>query len=1598
MHNVQNKKEISILIGKHKEISLEKYILKLNHDKKKLLLSNRIDKFEMQQRNMFTRLKKEPEKNKSHWDWLMEEMKWMNNDFEVERKNKKKLAYNYAKQAKKTINSKHTDLLKNIKKQEQNMQKRYLNLSRAVKTYWQKIDKITNYNYNTQYNKEKIIQQQNRLISFIAKLEKISGKVAHSLSPGVNKKIAEQSTLSLVTGPNTIPSNENNSKENNISNTNSLNSSIINNNNINNNNLILNNKNNLNEINEINDEEEKEENNFTNTANVAEKLQPKGTLLKETNVTLTQPYLLNNKLREYQLIGLNWLVALNENKINGILADEMGLGKTIQTIALFAYLAINKANWGPHLIIVPTTIIVNWEIEFKKWCPSFKILSYFGSQKERKLKRYGWFRPNSFHVCITSYKLVIQDYSIFKRKRWEYIVLDEAQNIKNFKSKRWQMLLNFHARRKLLLTGTPLQNDIMEIWSYLHFLMPNLFYSNVEFREWFHTQFYNAIHNNAALNKQIISSLHSILRPFLLRRLKKDVEKQLPEKIEHVVYCELSRRQKYLYDEYINTDMTQNTLKKNDYFSIMNVLMQLRKVCNHPDLFDSRDYDSSMLCLFNINFIIPALVFDLFKYDPMRSVNYNNLKLFLLSNEKLNSYDYIELIKNFPFNPLFELYDEITKNNIQLFQPKYLIDENDILFKRNYSDNGLLSKSNTTGVKETVIKLMKQIKLNDKKIIKKNNKENSNNNINNMDIEEQKENESINDNNKEEKDNYYKYQINLPNKVFPTNIPMIQNSSLSNYNDMFNNIDTTILNNEEPCYLKTIFNNEINRKRNLQIELKKRLLHTYDINSRTNLLYRKPTYGNDTLNIMKLTFLFDTINSPLLKNHIVYGSKNRKKILGMNFTTCLNNGYKFCNNNKRIIKNDDFMKITELGESDPVIEEVEENPKPKIEIEELHGNNKLWKKLNMNNNSNFFDENDVIVEILKKELNEPTTDKDNWIEGKYNPNVKIIMPKNFNIKENNEDEEKNKSEDNNSNNNSDTKKDKKDKQDDNNLFKEPFPVNKKNQNKNNSNTNTNNNSTNNNNIINNQSVPKKYIPHIKVLSDEKSTKDPIININYEHTLFYRHSNPLLELIYNPQKYLSFCDILFYYFNIFIPKVITSGPQISISKYNINYSNSSGIYQTLYNNLLRIPNVLKYLSLFKTIKCPDRKLVEYDSGKLIKLAELLKKLYLNKSKALIFTQMTRMLDILEIFLNIHGFTYVRLDGSTKVELRQQIVDKFNNDKKVFCFISSTRSGGIGLNLTGADSIIFYDTDWNPAMDKQAQDRCHRIGQTRTVHIYRLITLSTIEENIFKKSIQKRELNYVVMEDGKFDMQNLNYNNKLNIQNIIQEGHLIKKNKDEEDEEEKSDKNNENNENIKRLLEFENLHFDNPNEQKNIEQMLIRIEDQEDVQAMKNLSRELLDNYEKEHNEMQFFKEEDNNLNDDMASKSGIKLDTKEKEREIFEKLKPIDKFALNYYRGVFTYKEFVQEKEKFQPSNNNNYDYQEDNNDEGENSNMNEDEDIDMTNEEESNNDNEEINKLDIETAYNLYLKKKDEILRMYQQMENEEQINEDNNNNINTDK
>ncbi|XP_019484091.1 PREDICTED: helicase SRCAP isoform X1 [Hipposideros armiger] len=349
---------------------------------------------------------------------------------------------------------------------------------------------------------------------------------------------------------------------------------------------------------------------ITDIAAAAESLQPKGYTLATTQVKTPIPLLLRGQLREYQHIGLDWLVTMYEKKLNGILADEMGLGKTIQTISLLAHLACEKGNWGPHLIIVPTSVMLNWEMELKRWCPSFKILTYYGAQKERKLKRQGWTKPNAFHVCITSYKLVLQDHQAFRRKNWRYLILDEAQNIKNFKSQRWQSLLNFNSQRRLLLTGTPLQNSLMELWSLMHFLMPHVFQSHREFKEWFSNPLTGMIEGSQEYNEGLVKRLHKVLRPFLLRRVKVDVEKQMPKKYEHVIRCRLSKRQRCLYDDFMAQTTTKETLATGHFMSVINILMQLRKVCNHPNLFDPRPVTSPFItpgiCLSTASLVLGA--------------------------------------------------------------------------------------------------------------------------------------------------------------------------------------------------------------------------------------------------------------------------------------------------------------------------------------------------------------------------------------------------------------------------------------------------------------------------------------------------------------------------------------------------------------------------------------------------------------------------------------------------------------------------------------------------------------------------------------------------------------------------------------------------------------------------------------------------------------------------------------------------------------------------------------------------------------------------------------------------------------------------------
>ena len=183
--------------------------------------------------------------------------------------------------------------------------------------------------------------------------------------------------------------------------------------------------------------------------------------------------------------------------------------------------------------------------------------------------------------------------------------------------------------------------------------------------------------------------------------------------------------------------------------------------------------------------------------------------------------------------------------------------------------------------------------------------------------------------------------------------------------------------------------------------------------------------------------------------------------------------------------------------------------------------------------------------------------------------------------------------------------------------------------------------------------------------------------------------------------------------------------------------------------------------------PDKRLLQYDCGKLQILDSMLRKLKQGSHRVLLFTQMSKVLDVVEEFLCFHGHTYVRLDGSTKIENRQKLVERFNQDPKIFVFISSTRAGGVGINLTGADTVIFYDSDWNPAMDRQAQDRCHRIGQTREVNIYRLVSQHTVEENILKKAQQKVALENLALKEGASSLFNPEMFKKMDVRELFED---------------------------------------------------------------------------------------------------------------------------------------------------------------------------------------------------------------------------------------
>ncbi|KAM3574460.1 hypothetical protein VYU27_003566 [Nannochloropsis oceanica] len=305
----------------------------------------------------------------------------------------------------------------------------------------------------------------------------------------------------------------------------------------------------------------------------------------EAHFLLQQPpSIKSGQLRAYQLEGLNWMIRLQDNGINGILADEMGLGKTLQSISVLAYNAEFLNITGPHLVLVPKSTLSNWCNEFRRWCPSLRILRFHGSKDERAELVERRLCPGverDWDCLITTYEICNLEKNALSKFAWQYLIIDEAHRLKNEASQFSQTVRMLRTAHRLLITGTPLQNNLHELWALLNFLLPDVFSSSDQFDEWFNLEI-----DDAEQKQRLITQLHKILRPFMLRRLKADVEKSLPKKTETLVFCEMMPIQRDTYKKILERDLSviagSETAGRT---AVLNLVMQLRKACNHPYLF-----------------------------------------------------------------------------------------------------------------------------------------------------------------------------------------------------------------------------------------------------------------------------------------------------------------------------------------------------------------------------------------------------------------------------------------------------------------------------------------------------------------------------------------------------------------------------------------------------------------------------------------------------------------------------------------------------------------------------------------------------------------------------------------------------------------------------------------------------------------------------------------------------------------------------------------------------------------------------------------------------------------------------------------------------
>lgn len=765
-----------------------------------------------------------------------------------------------------------------------------------------------------------------------------------------------------------------------------------------------------------------------------------------------QPSMFQGTLKPYQLKGMNWLCSLYDQGINGILADEMGLGKTVQALAFLAHVAETYGVWGPFLVITPASTLHNWQQEVARFLPEFKTVPYWGSPQERKVLRGFWTTTNlhtksaSFHLVVTSYQIVITDFKYFSRHAWQYMVLDEAQAIKSASSQRWKMLLEFKCRGRLLLSGTPIQNTMAELWSLLHFVMPALFDSHDEFSEWFSKDIEGHIDGSRGkVDEKQMSRLHLILKPFMLRRIKKDVEHELTDKIEVLLYCPLTIRQRLLYSALKQNIRLEELIAGlglvggsvgGGVSSLMNLVMQFRKVCNHPELFERREAKSPFLSS------IPQLTLP---------------RLLILGKPKCHAHS-----------------------------PRHSV------FRADRVHSSLKNTLTTTEYLEV----------------------------------------------SESPYSFLRFCDIVPGEA-----------------------------------------------EQLSTNLYRRWLHA--AKRTANSLSQAYSWSKDSSTSSPLSLLLPI---PHVPPDLIFTGQSSQF----------------------------------LAHRDLTISSMPETVSHRL----------------------------IRSRLLPTNLLLPGSEDDGSM---------LTLPEHPHV---------------------------------------PHPP------------------------IVRHCVPTPCPSFLHYLTP-RATALPIQPYSHSRSAEYQVEDHLRVWV-GPES--SSCG----YEELQHGRHATS--DLSVLNYHPNPRGGLEASSPPHG--------------WSGIVIPDKQSLISDAGKLFVLDSLLARLKEGGHRVLIYSQMTRMIDLLEEYMSHRQYSYMRLDGSSKIHERRDMVADFQQRQDIFVFLLSTRAGGLGINLTAADTVIFYDSDWNPTVDQQAMDRAHRLGQTRQVTVYRLICKGTIEERILQRAREKSEIQRMVIQGGSF----------------------------------------------------------------------------------------------------------------------------------------------------------------------------------------------------------------------------------------------------------